>query len=212
MIGIGAVAGFSIFVVMQEKHKDFGDPSAAIKHWAGQFESSMLAWAYQKTNDHEMAADIVQETFMAAFQAYDSFKGRSNPKTWLFSILKNKITDYYRKKYRMEAVSGPAAAEHVLENTFDADQGWKTDKQPRHWEESSQEELLDNEQFRKVLAFCMKRLPQLWHTAVQLKYLDERNGPAICEDLGITQSNFWQILHRAKLQLRECITNEWFDK
>lgn len=104
MTAPGTIAGFSIFVVMEATQKDFADPSAAIKQWAGQFEQEMLGWAYKKTNDHNQAADIVQETFIAAFQAYDSFKGQSKPKTWLFSILKNKITDFYRKKYRKEVV------------------------------------------------------------------------------------------------------------
>lgn len=211
MTAPGTIAGFSIFVVMEATQKDFADPSAAIKQWAGQFEQEMLGWAYKKTNDHNQAADIVQETFIAAFQAYDSFKGQSKPKTWLFSILKNKITDFYRKKYRKEVVNESQAGDGFMGGIFDTNQNWQANRQPHHWDES-QEELLDNEQFRKALDFCMKQLPELWHTAMQLKYLEERNGPAICKDLGITQSNFWQILHRAKLQLRECITNEWFNK
>jgi hypothetical protein len=35
-------------------------------------------------------------TFLAAFHKIDSFEGKSQPKTWLFSILNNKVIDYYR--------------------------------------------------------------------------------------------------------------------
>jgi RNA polymerase sigma-70 factor (ECF subfamily) len=36
-----------------------------------------------------------------------------------------------------------------------------------------------------------------------------KKGEEICQELGITPTNFWQIMHRAKLQLRECIENNW---
>ncbi|MCK5276978.1 MAG: RNA polymerase subunit sigma, partial [Cyclobacteriaceae bacterium] len=47
-------------------------------------------------------------------------------------------------------------------------------------------------------------------SAIHLKYLEEKDGKEICQELGITSSNYWQILHRAKLQLRICIEENWF--
>jgi RNA polymerase sigma-70 factor (ECF subfamily) len=47
---------------------------------------------------------------------------------------------------------------------------------------------------------------------MQLKYLEQKDGKEICQDLGITSSNFWQILCRAKLQVRACIEKNWFLK
>ena len=38
----------------------------------------------------------------------------------------------------------------------------------------------------------------------------QKSGEEICQELEITPSNFWQIVHRAKLQLRDCIENNWF--
>ena len=45
-----------------------------------------------------MAEDLVQDTFLSAYKNLENFKNESNPKTWLFSILNNKIIDFYRKK------------------------------------------------------------------------------------------------------------------
>jgi RNA polymerase sigma-70 factor (ECF subfamily) len=42
--------------------------------------------------------------------------------------------------------------------------------------------------------------------------MEEKKGELICQELGITDTNFWQILHRAKLQLRKCIELNWFKK
>jgi RNA polymerase sigma-70 factor (ECF subfamily) len=53
-----------------------------------------------KTSSKEIAEDLVQDTFLAAFHKIDSFEGKSQPKTWLFSILNNKVIDYYRLSAR----------------------------------------------------------------------------------------------------------------
>jgi len=69
---------------------------------------------------------------------------------------------------------------------------------------------LDNVEFKSVMENCMKKLPDTWFSAIHLKYLEEKDGKVICQELGITPSNFWQILHRAKVQLRACIEKNWF--
>jgi len=58
----------------------------------------------------------------------------------------------------------------------------------------------------------MKNLPAPWYSAIQLKYLDQKSGNEICQELGITSSNYWKMLQRAKLQLRDCIEKNWFEE
>lgn len=58
----------------------------------------------------------------------------------------------------------------------------------------------------------MQKLPLAWSSTLQLKYLNEKVGKEICQDLGISTSNYSQILHRAKLQLRHCLEHHWFKK
>lgn len=70
--------------------------------------------------------------------------------------------------------------------------------------------LLDDEEFMEILEKYLKALPEKWSIAVKVKYLTGKNGKEICEKLNITSSNFWQILHRAKLHLRDCIETNWF--
>jgi DNA-directed RNA polymerase specialized sigma24 family protein len=45
----------------------------------------------------EIAEDLVQETFFAAVRTSGSFRGKSSERSWLCSILKNKICDYFRE-------------------------------------------------------------------------------------------------------------------
>ena len=64
--------------------------------------------------------------------------------------------------------------------------------------------------FQKVLQKCLDALPEQWNMCVKLKYLTEKSGEEICQELNIAPTNYWQIVHRAKLQLRNCVENNWF--
>lgn len=69
-----------------------------LTQWVETYSSDMFSWAIHKVSDTELAKDLVQDTFMAATEKIEGFKGDSSPKTWLFSILNYKIIDHYRKK------------------------------------------------------------------------------------------------------------------
>ncbi|MDZ4748844.1 MAG: sigma-70 family RNA polymerase sigma factor [Saprospiraceae bacterium] len=181
--------------------------SATLKGWVESYSDSMYSWALHKLSNKETAEDLVQETFMAAMVSMDKYKGDSNPKTWLFAILNNKINDHYRHAFRNPQVDGLPD----VEKWFDANDQWKSEERPLDWAADTGH-LLDDSDFQSVLHACMKRLPDHWFSAIQLKFIEEKNGNAICLELGITNANFWQILHRAKLQLRKCLEVNWFKK
>lgn len=190
-----------------ENVMDTTNSTATIKCWVELYSDSMFSWALHKTSSKETAEDLVQETFLASVQSFDKFKGDSNPKTWLFSILNNKINDHYRNSYRKPTVDGNV----IFETLFDSDDKWKSNQRPQQWAEDTGH-LLDNNEFQKTFQNCMSKLPDNWYSAIQLKFMEEKNGEHICQELGITNTNFWQILHRAKLQLRKCIELNWFKK
>ncbi len=186
-----------------------------IKNWVTLYADSLYTWALHKTSSKETAEDLVQETFLAAVQFFERYKEKSTPKTWLFSILNNKISDYYRRKYKNPATTelqqSDDAAEELFETLFERDGHWANSEKPLLWSEEP-EHLLDNEEFCEILQQCLQKLPVHWRAAIQLKYLEEKNGESICQELAISPTNYWQVLHRAKLQLRKCLERNWFVK
>lgn len=54
-------------------------------------------------NDHD-AEDIVQESFLKAYKAQESFRG-SEPKTWMLSIVRNTAMDFLRRVNSNSAVT-----------------------------------------------------------------------------------------------------------
>lgn len=176
-----------------------------LSEWVEKYTGELLSWAIHKISDAELAKDLVQDTFLAAAEKYREFRGESSSKTWLFSILNYKIIDVYRKKVKQSV----SFDENNLPGYFDEEGSWKDEARPRQWHEE-EEHLLDNIEFQAVLKKCLEILPEKWNACLRLKYIMNKNGAEICQELGILPTNFWQIVHRAKMQMRDCIENKWF--
>ncbi len=186
---------------------DTPNVNSIIKDWVNQYSDGLYSWALHKTSNKETAEDLVQDSFLAALQSIEKFEERSNPKTWLFSILNHKISDHFRSLYR-KPLSFDSA---FVDMFFDENNTWKKDSRPQAWDEESIH-LLDNQDFNAILASCIGKLPENWNAAIQLKYFEEKDAKDICQELEVSPTNFWQIVHRAKLQLRKCLELNWFKK
>ncbi|MFB0911564.1 MAG: sigma-70 family RNA polymerase sigma factor [Flavobacterium sp.] len=184
--------------------------TSVLEQWVTQFSDELYSWAFFKTSSKEIAEDLVQDTFLAAFHKIDSFEGKSQPKTWLFSILNNKVIDYYRLSSRTTKKNLSLTENSGFElsdGLFNSHGCWKTNDIGTLW--NQEEELLDNPDFNMVMEECMNDLPQKWKLALTSKYLSEKKTEAICQELEITTSNYWQIIHRSKLLLRKCLELKW---
>jgi RNA polymerase sigma-70 factor (ECF subfamily) len=186
------------------------NPKTILEHWVNQFSDELYSWAFYKTSSKETAEDLVQETFLSAFNKIDTFQGKSQPKTWLFSILNNKVIDYYRKSAKTTKQTFSLTENsgfELSEGMFNAYGCWKDNEIKAIWDQD--EELLDNPEFNDVMQECMDDLPQKWKLAVTSKYLSNKDTTEICQELEITPSNYWQIVHRSKLLLRKCLELKW---
>lgn len=175
--------------------------------WVDTYTPDLYKWALHKVSNSELAKDLVQDTFLSAYEKIETFRGKSSPKTWLFSILNHKIIDHYRKKVHQTV----SVEDQSFSKFFEHDGGWQEQRKPNDWHIDNEPHLLDDSEFQQVLKKCMDALPEKWSTTVKLKYLMEKDGEEICHELGITPSNFWQIVHRAKLQLRDCVEKNWYN-
>lgn len=178
--------------------------------WVTRYADYLYTYAISRINDEEQARDLVQETFLAALERIDKFEGRSSERTWLTAILKNKIVDVYRKKS-----SGLAQKTEVLQagqeqqDFFNADDGhWNTAHKPQKFG-IEQDDPLMNKEFAKILQLCMRKLPSLWLSVFTMKHMDDQTTEFICAELKVSSSNFWVIIHRAKLNLRACLQKNW---
>lgn len=183
---------------------------STVKEWVLEYSDSLYTRALNRTSSEEIAEDLVQETFIAAFAAFDGFQNKSKVKTWLTSILNNKIIDHYRNKSnRHQSLDQleEGKAFQITDSMFDTNGKWNSTNQNSIWED--EKHLLDDEDFNAAMKLCMDDLPVQWRIAISSKYLLEKETAEICQELGLSTSNYWQIMHRAKLLLKKCIEMHW---
>lgn len=178
-----------------------------LTEWVRLYTKELYAWAFRKTSDRELSEDLVQETFLAAAEGIASFKKESQPKTWLYGILKNKIAEHYRKSLRQNITTTLPSDE--IATFFAASGRWEKSARPQAWPGETGH-LTDLPAFNKVFDGCIEHLPAVMNACIRLKFLDEKKGEQICQELGLTSTNYWQLIHRAKLRLRDCLEHNWF--
>ena len=174
-----------------------------IQSWVDEHSDYLFNFAMSKTSDRDLSLDFVQDTFLAAINASDSFENRSSVRTWLTSILNRKIIDHWRKKSSRK--------------TDPASHFFREDSKSGHWimENAPHNSIaafdleIEKEETKEEVIDCLSKLPDNWKGILSAKYYEEKKGEEICEEFGITSSNFWVIVHRAKVVLRDCLEKKW---
>ena len=175
----------------------------------------LYRYALSKLRRAETAEEVVQDTLMAALEGQATFRGESALRTWLTGILKHKIVDCQRREARdplrrsaVHHVDTDAEYEETADTLFDSAGGWVTP--PSTW--ASPEQCLENDRFREVLDSCLAALPAATARAFYLREVEGLTTGEICEQLSISESNCWVMLHRARLSLRRSLEERWFLK
>lgn len=180
-------------------------------NWVNSYSDKLYSWAFHKTSNKEIAEDIVQETFLSAYKSFDKFEEKSTVYTWLSSILNNKIIDYYKQSSKTFVFVDTTESKQAFSNSeeiFTENEDWKNPNEPLL--NSNDNQLLDNEEFVLTMENCYDKLPSNWKKAVQAKYILNVDSSQICQELSITPSNYWKVIQRSKLLLKQCIEINWF--
>ncbi len=168
----------------------------------------LLRFAMLQLRDESAAEDAVQETLVAALQGAASFSGQSSVRTWLIGILKHKIIDHLRRSSREKPLA-PAPDET---DTADFDSLFATDghwaEQPAGW--GNPDQTLQQSRFFEALERCLRDLPKSTARAFMMREVMGLESGEICKELQISTSNYWVMLYRARMSLRLCLEQNWF--
>ncbi len=184
------------------------EPANIIETWVDEHSDYLFGYVLPRVRDRHLAEELVQETFLAAIKAVESFRGDSSPRTWLVGLLRRKIADHYRKRGREQQGESIDATDPMIDAWFDKKGAWI--KWPRRWE-MDPAELLQRAEFWGVLEDCVQALPERLAEAFTLRKMDDRKPDEVCKLLSITPTNLWVALHRARARLRACLEANWFE-
>ncbi|MBF0619289.1 MAG: sigma-70 family RNA polymerase sigma factor [Candidatus Omnitrophica bacterium] len=199
---------------MKPQYRESSEKSVSLdpEQWVDAYGDYLFRYAMMRLRNRDLAENIVQETFLAALKGRKSFGGRSAERTWMIGILKHKIIDHYRKDFRERPVTDlqvmQTDEEQTIDGFYDALENPK--KYPKDWM-PDQQAILNAKDFWEVFHGCLGYLPAKTAHAFTMRELDDMQTADICKELGISPTNLWVMLHRARLQLRECLERNWFD-
>jgi RNA polymerase sigma-70 factor (ECF subfamily) len=170
---------------------------------------TLMRFAVLQLRDEQSAEDAVQDTLLAAFEGAEKFAGRAQLRTWVVSILKNKIVDRIRKRSREAPLAevGDSEADD-FDALFAADGHWQ--EKPSNW--GNPEAALQQSRFYDVMELCMNALPENLARVFTMREILEMETEEICKELAISTSNCWVVLYRARMRLRECLQLKWFSE
>ena len=169
----------------------------------------LLRFARLQLRNDAWAEDAVSETVLAAISKPQAFGNRSQLKTWLVGILKHKIIDALRHHSREVCIldseddDGNDPIDYI---------GFKPDghfsQAPAQWGDPV--DHIKSRQFFEVLDACANKLPATQGRLFLMREWLELSSEEICKELGLTPTNLYVQLHRARLRLRECLELNWF--
>lgn len=167
----------------------------------------LLRYARSQLRNDAWAEDAVSDTLLAALERPQAFSGGSALRTWLVGILKHKLVDQLRRHAREATVLDADDAEDMDALLFDDAGHWR--ELPVEWT-AHPEALCRQQQFLAVLDACVEHLPATQGRVFLMREWLELDADEICQELAISSSNLWVLLHRARLRLRECLQTSWF--
>ena len=142
----------------------------------------LLRYARSRVRDEHLAEEAVQETLLAALESLASFNGRATLRTWLTGILLHKIHDSFRRGAR-----DAATPEGEMPEPAD----WLT---PDH--------ALHVKRLCGAFVDAVRKLPDRQAKAFVMGEIEGSATDRICRELGVSRSNAWVLIHRAKATLR----------
>jgi RNA polymerase sigma-70 factor (ECF subfamily) len=160
------------------------------------YERRIYRMARQITQNDEDAEDVLQDSFLKAFEHLDSFQGQSKFYTWVTRIAVNESLMKLRKR--------------KSDRTVSLDENIETDEEPivreiAVWDDTP-ESKYSQEELRQILDRAIDSLKPIFRTVFILRDVEELSTEETAEMLGLSVAAVKSRLLRARLQLRERLT------
>lgn len=173
--------------------------------WVDKYGDYLYRYAVSRLRNSEAAEEVVQDAFVAALQHVDQYAARGTERAWLLGILKRKIIDLVRARNRTISLTEEDSND-LSEALFDLSGSWRNEVRSAGY---APLDSLEREDFWRIMQGCLGALPARQADVFVLREMDDQSTEEICKELGITASNLWVMLHRARLQLCHCMKSRW---
>jgi RNA polymerase sigma-70 factor (ECF subfamily) len=190
---VSSQAGIDESILVAQSRE--GD-TVAFAELVRRYESKIFRLAQHVTQNREDAEDVLQETFMKAYEHLDQFKGDSKFYTWIVRIAVNQALMKLRRRKTDKSVS--------LDETIDTGEDTIT-REIAAWDEDP-EQRFSREELGGILDTAIQSLEPPYRSVFVLRDIDELSTEETADALGLSVPAVKSRLLRARLQLREKLT------
>lgn len=153
-----------------------------IRKFHQKYHDRLLFYTLKRVEKREDAEEIVQDALMSAIYSLPSFLGRSSLSSWLFSIVRHEIADFYRKRKVKEIFfSHFPALEHIVDEAL------------------SPEFILERKRIQEKIVSCFLHLTEGYRHILRLKYIEGLKTAEVALELKISYKAAEMRLRRARL-------------
>jgi len=181
---------------------------AAFEDLVAANQGPMLRFARNFISRADVAAEVVQETWLAVLKGLTAFEGRSSLKTWIFHILANRARTRAVREGRVIPFADLAAPDDEaldsdMASRFAEGGGWC--QPPAPWEADTPESILLRKEAMDRFQAALETLPPAQRTVVTLRDVEGWSAGDACNVLQISETNQRVLLHRARTRLRRAL-------
>jgi RNA polymerase sigma-70 factor (ECF subfamily) len=169
---------------------------AAFGELVRRYEGKIFRLAQHVTQNREDAEDVLQETFMKAYEHLDQFKGDSKFYTWIVRIAVNQALMKLRRRKTDKTVS--------IDETIDTGEDTVV-REIAAWDENPEQQF-SRDELGGILDTAVRSLEPLYRSVFVLRDIEELSTEETAEALGLSVPAVKSRLLRARLQLREKLT------
>ena len=173
--------------------------TSAFAELVRRYEGKIFRLAQHVTQNREDAEDVLQETFMKAYEHLDQFQGNSKFYTWIVRIAVNQALMKLRRRKTGKTVS--------LDETIDTGEDTVV-REIATWDENP-EQRFSREELGGILDSAIESLEPPYRSVFVLRDIEELSTEETADALGLSIPAVKSRLLRARLQLREKLTRQF---
>jgi RNA polymerase sigma-70 factor (TIGR02943 family) len=176
------------------------------ERWVDEYGDYLYRYAWSRLRDESAADEVLQETFLAGIRFQDRFTGDGAERAWLLGILKRKLIDHIRMRNRYDRDGSYEDTNDPSSQLFDQKGNWRAES----FAADTPDGQLESKEIWDVVKICLQNIPKGQADVFMLSVMEDMDSDQICSELGISASNLWVRLHRARLALAKCVGARWF--
>ncbi len=160
--------------------------SSSVNIWYATSKDELLAFFLKRMSSEADAQELVHDTYLSCLSSLPLFRGDSGLWTFMVSIARHELADYWRKRYAKKAIALLPFGQELLDSV-------EGDADEHSW-------VLDH---GREISHILHQLPEEISELLQLKYVDGLSVKELATHYGLSFAAMQSKLHRAKAVFKE---------